>query len=351
MLIIDGHLDLAMNALYLSRDLKQSAHEQRALEAGLSGNGWGAGTVGFPDMRRGGVGLCFATCIARARRDPGSFLDVVTHEAAHAHAMAQLIYYRELERQGVVRVIETSATLNAHIAEWNANPDATPLGFVFSMEGADPIVEPASLGQWTEAGVHIFSLVHYGESQYAWGTGTMGPVKPAGLALLAEMERLNCILDVTHLCDEAFFMAMDAFHGPVLATHSNCRALVPQERQFTDEQLKMLIERGAVIGSAMDAWMLTPGWIRGETTPENTTLKDFVDQIDHVCQLAGNADHAAIGTDLDGGYGTEQTPRDLDTIADLSRIPGMLADRGYSGDDIEKIMSRNWQVLLNRVWG
>jgi membrane dipeptidase len=351
MLIIDGHLDLAMNALYLERDLRMSAHEQRALEAGKSGSGRGAGTVGFPDMRAGGVGLCFATFIARARRNGSDSIDVGTHEAAHAHAMGQFSYYREMERQGAVRIISDSAALYAHVAEWNANPETTPIGLVLSMEGADPIVEPASLGEWNAIGLHIVSLVHYGESQYAWGTGTDGPVKPAGLKLLAEMERTNTILDVTHLCDQAFSNAMDAFHGPVLATHSNCRALVPDGRQFSDEQLKTLIERGAVIGSALDAWMLTPGWIKGETTPANTTMKDFVDQIDHVCQLAGNAGHAAIGTDLDGGYGTEQTPGDLDTIADLARVPGMLSDRGYTQTDIEKIMHGNWIALLNRVWG
>ena len=350
MLIIDGHLDLAMNALSLSRDLRMSAHEQRGLETELSGHGLGHGTVGFPDMRRGGIGIGFATCIARARRVPGSTIDFATPEAAHAHAMAQLFFYRERARQGVIRVIENSASLGQSVAEWNAHPETAPFGFVLSMEGADPIVEPTSLGQWKEAGVSIVSLVHYGEGRYAWGTGTNGPIKPAGLELLAEMERQRVALDVTHLCDEAFFMAMDAYHGVVLATHSNCRALVPDERQFTDEQLKMLIERDAVIGSALDAWMLTPGWIKGVTTPEKSTLKDFVDQIDHVCQLAGNADHAAIGTDLDGGYGTEQTPRDLDTIADLERVPGMLRDRGYQQADIEKIMHGNWIRLLKRIW-
>ena len=355
MLIIDGHLDLAMNALYLQRDLRTSAHEQRAIEAGLSGSGLGAGTVGFPDMRAGGVGLCFATFIARARRGAIGSIDVATREAAYAHAMGQLAYYRELERQGVVRIIADSAALTAHVAEWNAKPDTTPdttpIGFVLSMEGADPIVAPSSLRDWTAAGLRIVSLVHYGEGQYAWGTGTDGPVKPAGLALLAEMERQNTILDVTHLCDRAFFEAMNAFGGPVLATHSNCQALVPDERQFSDEQLKLLVERGAVIGAALDAWMLTPGWIIGVTTPEKTTLNAFVDQIDHVCQLAGNADHAAIGTDLDGGYGIEQTPRDLDTIADLARIPAMLADRGYAQFDVEKIMHGNWIAILTRAWG
>ena len=160
------------------------------------------------------------------------------------------------------------------------------------------------------------------------------------------------ILDVTHLSDESFWEALELFEGTVWASHSNCRALVPDVRQFSDDQIKALIERGAVIGAALDAWMMVPGWIRGQTTPQQVGLKLEVicDHIDHVCQLAGNALHAGIGTDLDGGYGIEQTPADLDTIADLARIPEMLARRGYKPQDIENIMSGNYLRLLRKAW-
>jgi membrane dipeptidase len=165
------------------------------------------------------------------------------------------------------------------------------------------------------------------------------------------MAKTNYILDVTHLCDESFWEAVERFPGHMIATHSNARALTPNDRQFDDEQLKLLISRGTVIGAALDAWMIQPDWIRGVTTPENCTMEMYVDHIDHVCQLAGNANHSAIGTDLDGGYGTEQTPRDLDTIADLkTMVPELLAKRGYSDADIEKIMWRNWVRKLNEAW-
>ena len=142
------------------------------------------------------------------------------------------------------------------------------------------------------------------------------------------------ILDVTHLSDQCFDEALDIYGGPVLASHHNCRALVPDQRQLTDDQIKRLIGRGAVIGAALDAWMLVPGWVRGKTTPEEAgvTLETMVDHIDRVCQLAGNARHAAIGTDLDGGFGREQSPLDLDTIADLQQVPDLLRQRGYDED-------------------
>jgi membrane dipeptidase len=98
--------------------------------------------------------------------------------------------------------------------------------------------------------------------------------------------------------------------------------------------------------------MMIPGWVRGKTTPVESGLKleVIVDHIDHVCQLAGNALHAGIGTDLDGGYGTEQTPADLDTIADLSRVPDMLAIRGFSPVDINNVMHGNYIRFLRHAW-
>jgi membrane dipeptidase len=166
------------------------------------------------------------------------------------------------------------------------------------------------------------------------------------------MDKLGLILDATHLNDESFFQAIEIFTGPVWASHSNCRALVPHERQFTDEQLKLLIGRGAVIGAALDAWMMVPGWTRFQTTPQEAGVKlsHMLDHMDHVCQLAGDSLHAAIGTDLDGGFGKEQCPLDLETIADLQRLPAMLAARGYSPQDVENICHGNWVRFLLEAW-
>jgi membrane dipeptidase len=155
------------------------------------------------------------------------------------------------------------------------------------------------------------------------------------------------------LCDESFWEALAHFRGPVWASHSNCRALVDHSRQFSDEQLRALIDRGAVIGAALDAWMLAPGWVRGQTTPESAgvVLEHMVDHIDHVCQLAGNARHSGIGTDLDGGFGREQCPQDLETIADLARVGPLLAKRGYSQADIGLVLHGNWLGFLESAWG
>jgi membrane dipeptidase len=350
-LIVDAHLDLAMNALLWNRDLKMSAHDIREVESGMSTKGRGVGTVGIPDMRRGHIGLCFGTVLGRVNPDGAANIDFRTHEIAYAHCQGELAFYRELQRQGLVRLLKSREELAQHLAQWSNPLEQTPsrnvpIGIVLLMEGADPIVEPEQVHQWWNDGLRILGLAHYGPSAYAFGTDSAGPLTGKGRILCAEMTRAGMILDASHLTDESFHDALDRFNGPVLASHSNCRALVPGDRQLSDDMIRRLIERGAVIGTAMDAWMLEPGWIRGKTTPENVSLKDAVNHIDHICQLAGNARHVAIGSDLDGGYGTEQTPKDLDTIADLQKLPGILASRGYSDEDVALIMHGNWVRFL-----
>jgi len=243
-----------------------------------------------------------------------------------------------------LRWIKDAASLDAHVRAWNADPQQEPLGFILSMEGADPVLSPAQVEEWFQAGLRILGPAHYGVSPYAHGTGTEGGLLPAGPALLKEMQRVGMVLDVTHLSDQCFDEALDIYGGPVLASHHNCRALVPHQRQLTDEQIKRLIQRGAVIGTALDAWMLAPGWVRGQTRPEEAGVKleTMVNHIDRICQLAGNAHHAAIGTDLDGGFGREQSPYDLDTIADLQRLPQLLRRRGYDDQAIADILHGNW---------
>ncbi len=348
MLIVDAHLDLAWNALDWDRNLLRPVSEirKREIELGMIGKGRGEGTVSFPELRRGGVGLFIATLLARLLR-PNLMPAIQRYEhmeAAYAAAHGQMAYYRILEQKGILRWIKDAASLDAHVRAWNADPQQEPLGFILSMEGADPVLSPAQVEEWFQAGLRILGPAHYGVSPYAHGTGTEGGLLPAGPALLKEMQRVGMVLDVTHLSDQCFDEALDIYGGPVLASHHNCRALVPHQRQLTDEQIKRLIQRGAVIGTALDAWMLAPGWVRGQTRPEEAGVKleTMVNHIDRICQLAGNAHHAAIGTDLDGGFGREQSPYDLDTIADLQRLPQLLRRRGYDDQAIADILHGNW---------
>ena len=356
MLVIDAHLDLSWNALQWNRDLLESVNTIRVKEGRMAGKGRAQNTVALPEMRRGRVAVSFATVLARATGQTAPHIDFGSPAQAYGIAQGQLAYYRALEADGCVRVLADAPGLRRHIAEWErwedsgaALSDTPPLGFVFSMEGADPIRDPGQLEAWHAAGLRLLGPTHYGPGRYAGGTGTALGLTDIGRALLQEMRRLGVLLDLTHLSDEAFWEAVAIYEGLVLASHNNCRALVPHQRQFSDEQLKLIIERDGVVGAAFDIWMLQPGFVRGDSN-EAVFIDDVVDHIDHICQLSGNSLHAAIGTDLDGGFGREQSPCDLDTIADLQRVPGKLAERGYAKADIKNIMYGNWLRLLYAAW-
>jgi membrane dipeptidase len=355
-LLFDAHLDLAWNALDWNRDLRRPVADirRREVEQCMTGKGRGEGTVSFVELRRGQVGLFIATLLPRLLR-PNLMPAIQRYEsmdAAYAAACGQMAYYRALEQQGYLRWIKDGAALKKHVGTWQEGGEGQPLGFILSMEGADSVLSPAQVQEWWDAGLRVIGPAHYGVSPYAHGTGTEGGLFPQGPALLKEMERVGMILDVTHLSDQCFDEALDVYHGPVLASHHNCRALVPNQRQLTDAQINRLISRGAVIGAALDTWMLVPNWERGKTRPEETgvTLNTMVDHIDRVCQLAGNARHAALGTDLDGGFGREQSPTNLDTIADLQRVPDLLRKRGYKEEDVVNIAHGNWVRFFLQEW-
>ena len=361
MLIIDAHLDLSWNAMQHERDLTQSVYTLRQVEAPMVGKSRGLNTVALPEMRAGRVFLSVATLLARSNGHPSPGIEYPSVAQAHAVAQGQMAYYRALEATGQVRVIESLAQLDAHVLAWHSweeeppNTAQPPLGFVISMEGADPITTPGALASWHAQGLRLLGPAHYGPNRYAGGTGTqIGLTDGIGQQLLSEMRRLNMGLDCTHLSDEAFWQAVKLFDGPLLASHQNCRTIAPMQRQFTDAQLKVIIERDGVIGASFDVVMVRAGWQwkaqNNLTDPHPVMMHEIVDHIDHICQLAGSARHCAIGSDLDGGFGREQSPRDLDTIADLQKMAGLLKDRGYSPDDVAGILHGNWLRFLRSVF-
>jgi membrane dipeptidase len=355
MIIIDAHLDLAWNALQWNRNIQHSVYTIRTGESNLAGAGRGQGTVALPEMRQGRIALCFATLLARSTGRAIQNLDYSSPYQSYAIAQGQLAYYRALHDAGKVCLIANRKELDDLIDAWldweldTSLPQPT-IGLVISMESADPIISPEQLPAWQEAGVRIIGPAHYGPGRYAGGTSTELGLAFEGKQLLHEMEKLGILLDLTHLSDEAFWETIDCFGGTVLASHNNCRALVPHQRQFDNKQIRAVIARDGVIGVALDNWMLRAGWTRGAKDNERVTLALVADHIDHICQLAGNGHHAAIGSDLDGGFGREQSPSDLDTIADLQRLTEILSNRGYRNEDIASIMHGNWLRLLHRAW-
>ncbi|GIK27811.1 MAG: dipeptidase [Chloroflexi bacterium] len=353
--IVDAHLDLAWNALQWGRDLTQSVPTIRAQEAGTPGKGRAQNTVALPEMRQGAVALCFATLMGRSTGVFNPIVDFRSPTQTYGIARGHLAYYHALAYSGEAVILTDRVGLEAHITAVEqalAGTGAGPsrIGMVIAMESADAILDPAQLGDWVAAGVRIIGPAHQGMGRYAGGTGVEAGLTPAGFDLLDQMARHHVILDVTHLSDRAFWQALDRFDGTVIASHNNCRALVAHQRQLDDAQIKALAARGAVIGAALDVWMLEFGFVKGQSSNRGIGLARVAEHIDHVCQTAGSTRHAAIGSDLDGGFGREQAPDDLDTIADLQRLSPLLQARGYSDSDIEAIMHGNWLRILREAW-
>ncbi len=355
MFTIDAHLDLSMNALEWNRDLRRPVREINEREAGLTDKpDRGKATVSLPELRKGHIGLVVATQIARYVAPGNPLPGWHSPEQAWAHTQGQLAWYRAMEAEGEMVQVHDRATLEAHLALWQkaGSTDHKPIGYILSLEGADSLVTVGHLEKAYGYGLRAVGPAHYGPGRYANGTDATGGLGPQGRELLRQMEQLNIILDATHLCDESFWEALEHFRGPVWASHNNVRTLVDHNRQFSDEQIRALIERGAVIGGALDAWMLVPAWVRGKSTPQamNCRLETVIDHLDHICQLAGNARHIGIGSDLDGAFGREQCPYDLETIADLQKLPERFRRRGYSEEDIAGIMHGNWLRFLREAW-
>ena len=352
MFIFDAHLDLAMNALEWNRDLTKSVYQIRESEKGMVDKpDRGNNTVSLDAMRKGNIGICVATQIAGIKNkiNPHGWSSM---EQAWAQTQGQLGWYKEMEKNGEMYHIYDLNTLDNQIENWQKETKKKPIGYILSLEGADSLVNIDYLEKSYMLGLRAIGPAHYGPGVYAHGTDSNGGIGQKGKELVKKIEELNLILDVTHLSDTSFWETMEIYNGNLWASHNNCRKFVNHNRQFSDDQIKEIIRRDGVIGVPLDAWMMVPNWIRGESTPEamGVSLNQMIENIDHICQLSGNSNHVGIGTDLDGAFGIEQTPTDIDTIADLQKIPLMLKKIGFSENDIEKVMNKNFISFLRRVW-
>ena len=406
-LLIDAHLDLGLSAVVMRRDVLREVDDIRRREgtvatpdpehpgglvySGGLGDDPGPCTTTLPDLRRAGCAVALFTLLARCRPwlkpriGMVHGIDYPTPEMAQAHAMSELAYYDHLVEIGQARYLRAAADLDACLADYRADPAHAPIGFLVTMEGADPIVEPAHLERWHDRGLRGLSLAHYGHSRYAGGTpdprhfpdmaistipplggeddgpdphASDMPLTDAGRALVDEINRLHALgktvaLDLTHTSDCSLAEALERAAGPVYMSHSNCRAITGSVRENTDEQLKAVIARGGVIGAVLHSGMIAPADAAssapgspGAGPPAHVPLARLIDHIARVCDLAGNAEHAAIGSDMDGGFGADKVPTEIDRYADMTKIADALADRGFDDGQIDAVFHANW----HRFW-
>jgi membrane dipeptidase len=356
MLIVDAHEDIAWNMLAFGRDYTRSVAQTRADEVDTPIPGRvGQAMLGWPDWLHGQVGVIFATLYACPSRRAGKYssLSYATAEQAHQLYQRQLRLYHDLiDRQSdKFYLITCRANLAAGLEQWSAAPPARRrIGLVLLMEGADGVSQPAELPRWFDQGLRVIGPAWNG-TRYAGGTGEPGPFTGLGKELLARMAELGMILDLSHLTDEGVDEALAHYPGPIIASHSNARALLPHntpERHLSNQAIRRLAERQGVIGVVLPQDFVKDK-VKLGSPRQLATLDDVVDHIDYMSQLVGHCRHLGVGSDLDGGFGLEHSPEGLDSIADLPRLAEALDRRGYSGADIEAILGGNWLNFLRRA--
>jgi membrane dipeptidase len=348
-LIVDAHEDIAWNWLDLGRDPRESALASREREEGTAiPRQMGSRTTGLPQWLAGRIGIIVATVFTMPQHRASSSLDRQTYaspEEAYRKGWHQLDeYHRLTDDEPRLALVTTVAELENVVKGWTGRHEDPVVGLVIGMEGADPVREPAELPEWVEHGLRIIGPA-WGRTRFAGGTREPGPLTPLGRRLLDAMAELNLILDLTHLDEQAYLQAVDRYPGPVIASHSNPRRFRPGPRGLSDEMILLLAERGGVAGIVPFNLFLKPGWALGDPK-DAVSIVAVADAIDHVAQLTGSSEFVALGSDFDGGFGAESIPAELDTIAGLHLVAGVLGERGYDQADIENVLYGNWLRVL-----
>ncbi|MAN22977.1 MAG: peptidase M19 [Gemmatimonadetes bacterium] len=371
MLIFDGHLDLAYNALFHRRDLTVPVYELREREDPIplgpshpdslrsrkrnESPAKGTASVALPELRKGQIGIFMSTIMARTQVSNNQLDDGVrTQLAAHAIGQSHLHYYKALQNEGHLKLITNSETLIEVAKKWHNPTNETPFGLVLSMESADPILDPNQVEWWFEQGLRSVGPMHFGANTWGHGTGTRGGLYACTYPLLDALAETTIAIDLTHASDLSFWQLLDYWKGPVHASHCMCRSLVPGQRHLSDDMIRAIIDRDGVIGIVFAEFMLNPeiDFDNPKTYPTSAkrTMSAAIDHIDHICQMAGNCNNVSIGSDLDGGFGRELGPTDFDTIEDLQKFLRKLKDRGYSTSDIQGIAHGNLLNFFRNIW-
>lgn len=320
---VDGHLDLAYLAVN-GRALTQSCDPANN------------GCVSLRAMREGGVDIALATIFTEVGVDPAShphgFRSSDDLAEAEAAGLRQLEVYEQLSTGGEVAIVHRASDLESSPARQR---------LILLMEGADPIRGPAQVESWHRRGLRAVGLTWALGSRYAGGNEKHGPLTSLGRELVAELDRFSIIHDVSHLADEAFDELMALARGPIVATHSNCRELLPptaSHRHLRDDQVIAINDRGGIVGLNLYTKFLVAG--------RRATIADCLRHIERLCELMGHRRGVALGSDMDGGFGADQLPRELDHPSRLGNLANALLKSGWSDEDVRGFASENWLRFL-----
>jgi membrane dipeptidase len=341
--IVDSHLDLAENVTLFGRDLTLGVAEIRTREKRTAKQA----TVSLPELERGGIAVAIATVTAGfLAEDVGEDFEprsaiYHTSEEAEAQALIQIALYESWEEQGRVRLLRSVDSLDRHLRLWQH--DRKP-GLVLLMEGADPIVHVRDLPEWWQRGVRMIGLT-FGDTKYGTGVAggatafKRGGLTSQGFELLGQMAELGFIWDISHLAEKGVWQGLELDFPRVCASHANARALIPTDRHLSDEVICAVAERGGVIGLILYNAFLEPGW-KGDRSVSVTLDEHLRRHADHIARLCGWR-HLGIGSDLDGGFGLEESPSEIDTVADLHKVGSVEPAKARGA-----VLGTNWLDFL-----
>jgi membrane dipeptidase len=352
-ILLDSHLDIAMNYVAYGRDFRLGSWAKQRREGKFPGHpfdGIGVASVGQPDLLLGRTGIVFASLWTPPKGAPFCPPNIMyeTPRQAYQQALRQWDYYQRLaDQHDNIRLIRFQHELQTVLESWADDQDMLQhkVGLVLQMEGADPILEPKQVEEWVERGVRIIAPA-WRATRYSAGTGAPGRLTPLGRELLEQMSHYGLILDLSHMAEAAYFECIDRYEGALIATHSNPRRFVASDRQLSDDMIRALAERDGVIGIVPFNEFLLEGWKSWTGRKEKVHIRRMLDAIDHVCQVTGSARHVGIGTDWDGGFGWESIPIPFDSHIDLWKIESYLTRRDYSPADVRNILCGNFLRIL-----
>ncbi len=341
--IVDSHLDIAFNA-QLGFDPCLPLAEARARSTPLRD----MVTVTLPALEAAGTRIVFGTLFALPHGAPGDIdgPSYATPDEAHAIAAWQTDYYHRLRDTGWIHLVEHASDLAAPAQTGSEAGDDRRVGVVQLMEGADPIRSPQELEWWFERGLRIVGPA-WTRTRYCGGTMAPGPLTALGRGLMRELGSVGMALDTSHFSEESFWEAMRLFDGPAIASHSNCRRFVPTDRHLSDEMIRALVDRDGVVGVVLYNRFLDASWAPGDKA--GVRLDAVVRHIEHICEIAGDMRHVGIGSDLDGGFGRESIPAEMDSCTDLPLIGAALKHAGWRDDEVAGVLGGNWLRWLEQT--
>lgn len=338
--LFDAHLDLAY--------LAECGRDMTALLATCGGPHPPA-AITFPSLREGNVTACLGTIFTEPDGDDAVAYLAGDADSAHRAGLCQLERYHAWERSGLIRLMRKGQPRHEDL---QPAPDS-PLLLGILMEGADPILSPDQLPWWVERGVIAIGLTWAKSSRYAGGNATpdLG-LTDLGRAMIPAMDSLGVIHDASHLSDRALDELLTLSDRPIMASHSNCRALLDgkNQRHLRDESIREIARRNGVIGLNLVRNFIRTGLNRDDPT-DRPSIDDAIRHVEHICEIAGHRRAVGLGTDMDGGISAHDLPAGIDAPKDLVKLTGALRTRGWSDHDLHGFSAGNWAAFLSRAGG